>query len=82
MSLFDSVKKLNLGELKDKAADLAAKHEDKIEQGIDKAADFIDTRTGHKHSDKLDSGADKLKQATEKLGDQARHDEPGRNPEK
>lgn len=75
MGLFDSVKKLNLGELKDKAADLAAKHEDKIETGIDKAADFIDDRTGHKHSDKLDSGAEKLKNAAEKLGDQSRSDE-------
>jgi hypothetical protein len=71
MSLFDSVKNLNFGELKDKAAELAAKHEDKIEQGIDKAADFIDSQTGHKHSDKLDTGAEKLKSAVEKLGDQA-----------
>ncbi|UGQ12586.1 antitoxin [Yinghuangia sp. ASG 101] len=76
MGLFDSVKKMKLGELKDKAAELAAKHDDKIDQGVDKAADFIDARTGHKHGDKLDSGAEKLKGAVDKLGDQAEPQPP------
>ncbi|WP_436789691.1 antitoxin [Yinghuangia sp. YIM S10712] len=73
MGLFDSIKNLDLGEIKDKAADLAAKHDDKIDQGIDKAADFIDDRTGHKHGDKVDSGAEKLKDAVDKLGDRSGH---------
>lgn len=50
-----------------KAKDLAADNADKIESGIDKGADFIDDKTGHKHSDKIDSAADKAKDAVRKL---------------
>ena len=61
MGLFDSIKKVNLGEVTKKAAELADKHEAKIDQGIDKAAHFVDDKTGRKHHDKVDGGAAKLK---------------------
>ena len=41
-------------------------HGDKIAQGIDKAADVADQKTGGKHSDKIDTGADKAKDAFDK----------------
>lgn len=54
---------------KSKAAKLAAEHEEKIDDGIDKAADFVDDKTGGKHSDKIDSVAEKAKDAVDKLAD-------------
>lgn len=75
MGLFDSVKKVKIGEITKKAAELADKHEDKIDQGIDKAARFVDDKTGRKHHDKVDGGAAKLKDAVGKLGD--KHEDKG-----
>lgn len=62
MGIFDKLK--GLGK---KAEDLADQHEDKIVDGIDKAADVIDDKTGGKHSDKIDQGADKAKDAVRKM---------------
>lgn len=52
-----------------KANDLADQHEDKIVDGIDKAADVVDDKTGGKHTDKIDQGADKAKDAVRKMAD-------------
>lgn len=43
------------------------KHGDKIADGIDKAAEAIDDKTGGKHSDKLATGAEKARDALDKL---------------
>jgi ABC-type transporter Mla subunit MlaD len=55
----------------DKAKDALEKavdeHGDKISDGIDKAADFADDKTGGKYSDKIDQGVDKAKDALDKL---------------
>lgn len=64
MGLFDKLRKG-----KDQAAGLAKQHEDKIDSGIDKAADVIDDKTGGKHTDKIDEGAEKAKDAIDKLTD-------------
>ena len=42
-------------------------HGDKIAQGIDKAADVVDQKTGGKHHDKIAQGTDKAKDALDKL---------------
>jgi antitoxin protein of toxin-antitoxin system len=64
MGLFDKIK--------DKAAQMAGQHGDKAEEGIDKAAEFADEKTGGKHSDKIDTGAQKAKDAMGNLrGDQS-----------
>jgi hypothetical protein len=55
------------GELKQKAQEVIRKHPDQVEQGIDKAKDYADKRTGGKHSELIDKGADQLKQ---RLGEQ------------
>ena len=54
---------MDLGKITDKAKDLLHKNEEKVEQGIDKAADVIDEKTGHKHTDKIDSAVEKIKGA-------------------
>ena len=43
------------------------KHGDKVSDGIDKAAEIIDDRTGGKHADKLATGAERAKDALDKL---------------
>ncbi|MFC0104773.1 antitoxin [Kibdelosporangium aridum] len=47
---------------KEKLQKLAGEHPDKVDKGIDKAADVADQRTGGKHGDKIQQGADKLKE--------------------
>ena len=56
-----------IGELAQKAQEMAGKHPDKVEQGIEKAEGYADERTGGKHSDLIDKGADQLKR---RLGEQ------------
>lgn len=59
MGIFDKLRKQA-----EKAVD---EHGDKIAQGIDKAADLADTKTGGKYSEKVDKGADAAKDALDKL---------------
>ena len=56
-----------LDKFKKKAAEVTEDHGDKIETGIDKAADFADDKTGGKYSDKIESGAEAAKDFVEKL---------------
>ncbi|HEX3588489.1 MAG TPA: antitoxin [Pseudonocardiaceae bacterium] len=57
---------MGFDEMKDKAKDMLGQHSDQAEQGIDKARDLADDKTGGKHSDQIDKLAD---QAKERLGD-------------
>ena len=67
---------------------VALQHGDKISQGLDKAGDTLDKKTGGKHRGKIDQGLDRTKKALEDLdgrrddlprssGQQARPDEHG-----
>jgi hypothetical protein len=47
----------------DKAKDLLNEHHDKVDQGIDKAADLIDEKTGLKHSEQIDRATHRAKRA-------------------
>ncbi|MEV5876384.1 antitoxin [Streptomyces sp. NPDC052101] len=62
--MFDALKNL-----KDKAEDIAEEHGDKIAEGLEKAGDLIDDRTGGKHSDTIDKAVDKAQDLVEKLGE-------------
>ncbi len=53
MGLFDKFKK--------KTSKLADEHGDQAEGAIDKAAEFIDDKTGGKHTEKIEDGAEKAK---------------------
>ncbi|MFI6857513.1 antitoxin [Streptomyces sp. NPDC050416] len=66
MGLLDNVK-AKLGPAKGKVSDLAQRHEDKIQHGLDKAAQVVDKRTKGKYSDKIQSGTGKAKGAMERL---------------
>jgi hypothetical protein len=68
MGFLDRLKK-KAPELKEQAADFAATHNDKIDAGIDKAADFADDKTKGKYDDQIDSAADKAKDAADKLAE-------------
>ena len=61
MGIFDKFKK--------KAADMAGEHGDKIEGGIDKAAEFADEKTGGQYSDKIEGGTEKAKEMLDDLGE-------------
>lgn len=52
---------MDLGNLGDKAKELIGDHADKVEDGVDKAADLIDEKTGGKYTDKIDGAAEKVK---------------------
>ncbi|MGO4955668.1 antitoxin [Luteococcus sp. Sow4_B9] len=70
MGIFDKAKDaLNGGEgsSADKARDAINQHEAKIDQGIDKAGDAVDGRTGGQYADKVDQGQDFLKDKTGNL---------------
>ncbi|HYN94800.1 MAG TPA: antitoxin [Pilimelia sp.] len=48
----------------DKAKDLAGKHDDKVDQGIERAGDQVDQRTGNKYGDQIDKGVDQAQSRT------------------
>jgi hypothetical protein len=56
-----------LDKLRGKATEAVDKHGDKIAQGIDKAAEAVDTKTGGKHHDKVAKGRQSAKDALDKL---------------
>lgn len=53
-----------MGGFLDKAKDQADQHDDKVDQGLEKAGDFADQKTGGKFDDKIDKGVDQAQQRT------------------
>ena len=45
-----------------KAKDFVTGHPDQADQGLDKAEELINERTGGTHADKIDQGADKVRE--------------------
>ncbi|HEY8524352.1 MAG TPA: antitoxin [Acidimicrobiales bacterium] len=78
-----------LDKAKDLARDLTGKakstvteNADKIEEGIGKAADFVDDKTKRKYSDKIGKAQDAARKAVDKLaedggGGEERRSDPG-----
>jgi len=48
----------------DKAKDFADKHDEQVDQGLEKAGDQVDERTGNKYSGQIDKGVDAAQQHT------------------
>ncbi|MEV4138944.1 antitoxin [Dactylosporangium sp. NPDC049742] len=48
----------------DKAKDLVGKHDDKVDEGIEKAGEQADKRTGGKYTEQIDKGVDAAQQRT------------------
>jgi hypothetical protein len=55
----------------DKVKGLFTGHKDQATQGIDKAANVADEKTGGSHTDQITSAGDTAKDTVEKLGDGA-----------
>lgn len=49
---------MGIGDMVNKAKDLAADHPDQVGQGIDKAGDAVDQRTGGQHAEQVDKAQD------------------------
>ncbi|MEV4655065.1 antitoxin [Micromonospora sp. NPDC049301] len=60
-----------MGDFMDKAKDFADKHDKQVDQGLDKAGDMADKRTGGKYDDQIDKGVDQAQSRTGE-GDQVR----------
>ena len=56
-----------LDDAKDKLEDAVDSQGDKIGQGLGKAGDLLDDKTGGKYGDKIDAGVDKAKDALDNL---------------
>jgi antitoxin protein of toxin-antitoxin system len=56
-----------LDKLKSKATETVDKHGGKITQGLDKAGELVDKKTGGKHHDKIEKGKSSAKDALDKL---------------
>lgn len=56
--------------LKGKVSDLVDKHSDKIDDGMNKAGNMIDSKTGGKHTDKIATGKEKVRNALDGLDGQ------------
>jgi hypothetical protein len=55
-----------LEEMKNKAKDLVTENRDRIDDGLEKAGDMINQRTGGKHEDKIDQGLAKAKEGLDR----------------
>jgi hypothetical protein len=67
MGFMDKLK--GLTKHKDTATDLAGQHSDKITDGVDKATDVVDDKTGGKYTDHLDTADEKVADVVEGLAD-------------
>ncbi|TWP43989.1 antitoxin [Lentzea tibetensis] len=61
---------MGFDELKNKAKDLLGQHGDKVDEGVDRAGQFADERTGGKHTEHIDSAEEKAKEGLRKFGEQ------------
>jgi flagellar hook-associated protein FlgK len=48
----------------DKAKDFIDKHDEQVDQALEKAGDEVDKRTGNKYSDHIDKGVDEAQKRT------------------
>jgi MT0933-like antitoxin protein len=53
-----------MGGFMDKAKDMADQHDDQVDQGLDKAGDFADQKTGGKYDEQIDRGVDAAQDRT------------------
>ena len=47
----------------DRLKEMAGKHSDKVDEGVTRAADEIDERTGGKYSEQIDQAEERAKEA-------------------
>ena len=54
--------------LMDKVKGLLGQHDSKVDQGIDKAGDMVDDKTGGKYAEHVDKGQQAAKDGVDQLG--------------
>ena len=52
---------MGLGDIVNKAKDLAGQHPDQVDQGIEKAGDAVDARTGDQHVSQVDKAQEAVR---------------------
>lgn len=60
---------MGIGDLFKKAKNAAAENKDAVKDGIDKAGDFVDDKTGGKYAEHVDKGQDAARDFVDKLDD-------------
>ncbi|MDI6100057.1 antitoxin [Actinoplanes sp. NEAU-A12] len=53
-----------MGDFLNKAKSFADQHDEQVDQGLEKAGDQIDERTGNKYSEQVDRGVDEAQKRT------------------
>ena len=53
-----------MGGFMDKAKEFADEHDDQVDQGLEKAGDFADEKTGGKYGEQIDRGVDTAQERT------------------
>jgi len=66
--------------LKDRVTGMGAGHGDKVDQGLDKAGQMVDEKTGHKYTDQINTGVGKAKDMFGQETGQASGDAPNPDP--
>jgi hypothetical protein len=61
----------------DKVKGMLGQHGDKADQGVEKAGNTLDERTGGKHSDKIDTGTQKGQESMDRWTQEGGSDEGG-----
>lgn len=64
-----------MGGFMDRAKEFADQHDEQVDQGLEKAGDFADQRTGGQRSEQIDRGVDFAQERTGE-GDTQRQDNP------
>jgi MT0933-like antitoxin protein len=54
----------DMGGFMDKAKDFADQHDEQVDQGLEKAGDVADQRTGGGHTEQIDRGVDRAQERT------------------
>ena len=60
----DVDQEVNVGGFMDKAKDFADQHDEQVDQGLEKAGDVADQRTGGGHGEQIDRGVDIAQERT------------------
>lgn len=53
-----------MSDFMEKAKNLASEHDEQVDQGLDKAGDAVDERTGGKYGEQIDKGVDAAQERT------------------
>lgn len=68
-----------MDDMKNKAREAIEKNRDKIDQGMHKAAELANEKTGGKHSEKIDGMVERGKGALDKLDEPGQGDQPNQS---